>query len=157
MIKYADFQPSGFDPKGLNLPERQDWLVAPCATNRDAPVLTQANWEAMLEILAKHCEEDWEKHSFGHWACGWFEIALVKPESAAAIEMAEVEAGLADYPVVSDNKLSDLECQECGELWKTLRLKEKIELCNQAKVSIMAARRDSFPSECYELLRDMLD
>lgn len=116
MITYSKFRPSGFDTAGLNLPERQEWLVAPCGRNRDSSVLDESNFEACLTGLGQE-GEDVEVHRFGHWACGWFEIILVRPGSAAEVDALDTESALADYPVLDDSDYSERLEVAAGKSW----------------------------------------
>ena len=126
MKTYAEFQPTGFDPKGLALDDKQNWIVVSCGTNRDADCLTRSNFIAALEILGGE-SEDVEVHRFGHWACGWFEIIIVRPDSPAAKEAEEIEAALENYPVLDDTAFSELETEEADETWRVCyREKERI-------------------------------
>src|SRR5262245_4928699 len=76
--KYADYRPTGFDRRGLNLPDQQQWLLAPCSRNRDSSLLEQSNFDVCLKALGGESETV-EVHRFGHWGCGWFELILVAP------------------------------------------------------------------------------
>ena len=117
--EYRNFRPSQFDVKGLGPARIQKMYVAPCGTNRDADVLQRANWETQNEILLA-ADDNCEIHSFGHWACGWFEILLIPDGSPAIAEAEKIKADLDIYPVLSDDKLSELEMEDhnndvCGE------------------------------------------
>lgn len=155
MIPYKDFQPTGLDPKGLSLPEKQEWLVVGIATNRDADILTQSNWAVLLrELEATNSQNDYEIHSFNHWGPGWFELCLVRPESLVAKVAKELEDCLSEYPVLDESHYSDLEHAEFEAHWKQSSLRARIELCNKARISIMAARHESCPDECFRYLRN---
>ena len=163
MRPYSEFAPTGCDLRGLNAHRMADgnggdWLVAPCTTDRDADALQRSNWAVMTEELDRLDPDcaDHETHSFGHWACGWFEIAIVRPGSKCAETCEAFESALSDYPVLSDDHFSDLEHQESCDYWASLRLSERVELCSKHGASIFAARRDS-PPDCdgiWEYLRD---
>jgi len=120
MKRYAEFKPTGFDCKGLGLDDQQDWLVHPCGTNRDANALTRSNFEVSVRDLEKLDPDgnDHEVHRFGHWACGWFEIIIVRPETPCAADAESTEAGLADYPVCCDSHFSETEEQEALKTWQ---------------------------------------
>lgn len=111
--KYADFKPSAFDTAGLGLPDRQGWLVAPVGVNRDADCLTQANWQAGVAAIEKaaaaDAEDSWETPRFGHWACGWLQICIVRPGSAAALAALKLAQKLENYPVLDEDLLGELE------------------------------------------------
>jgi hypothetical protein len=115
MQTYRDFAPTGFDARGLALPDNQDWLVVPCGRNRDSEALERANFDAALEILGGESETV-EVHRFGHWACGWLEIIIVDPSRES--EVRDIEAALASYPVLSDDKHSEYESEEYEEDWR---------------------------------------
>lgn len=159
MRRYADWAPTGCDTRGLALPERQDWLVAPVGTNRDADRLTRSNWAVVTVDLeaqpaTREDEPDVEIHRFGHWACGWFEVALVRPDSPAARCAEEWESALADYPVASDDHHSALEYEETAEAWARMSLRERRSECERARVSKLCAYRASnLPDALWERLR----
>lgn len=117
MKLYREFAPSTFDEKGLCLPERQDWFVHPCGTNRDADALTRSNWRVAERALTltDPAGEDYETHRFGHWACGWFEIVIVRPGSDCAALAAAHEKRLAEYPILDELDYSALEAEETDE------------------------------------------
>jgi hypothetical protein len=127
MRTYGEFRPTGFDQAGLGLDDRQDWLVAPVGTNRDADVVTRSNWEVVTADIREAGAEAQEIHRFGHWGPGWFEICLVRPGSGAAECARDWEAALADYPVASDDHLSELAMQEANEAWQHERTRDRLE------------------------------
>ena len=144
-MKYADYQPTGFDPCGLSLPDRQDWLVLPVSRNRDTgDPLTLSNFEMALEALGGESETV-EIHRFGHWGVGWFEIILAHPDRETEVD--EIEGALADYPVLNDEHFSELEWEMKYEAWENEGMRERIRLCDKAGVSIFAARRDEIPED----------
>lgn len=123
MITYSKFRPTSWDIRGLGLEDRQDWLVAPCGLSRDSGVRETANWRAMLRALGGE-SDDVEIHRFGHWACGWLEIVIVRPDSAAATEAESIECGLADYPIVCDTTHGEVESEFASNVWRTFAAKE---------------------------------
>ena len=161
MQSYASYRPTQFDAAGAFLPDRQDWLVLPCGTNRDADALTRANWESAVEMLGAVDPEgeDHEEHSFGHWGPGWFALILVRPGSKAAGVAEEIERAIENYPVLDDEKLSAIEWDDAERHWRALPIKDRIHeigLHNQMPcrycgwgtddaVSIFAARREEPP------------
>lgn len=117
MDTYSKFRPTGFDSHINFDNDREAWLVLPCGRNRDSECLDESNFATALKILGGE-REDVEVHRFGHWACGWFEIILVRPDSAAAKEAEEIEAALANYPVLDDNDYSEREHEAANETWR---------------------------------------
>lgn len=141
---YGDWSPTGMDHKGLNLPDRQAWKVGPSRT-RDSEIITESNFKAALASLGGESETV-EVHSFGHWACGWFEIIIVDPsDDAAMTALGEVVCALENYPILDEHDVSERESEAACEAWEYTDLKERIELCERGGVSIFAARRESPP------------
>lgn len=108
MQTYSKFRPTQFDPQGLALPDNQEWLTVPCGRNRDSDALTRSNFRCALEMLGGE-GDDVEIHRFGHWANGWFEIILVKPDTSAAKIAFEIEDSLENYPVLDEEDFSEEE------------------------------------------------
>lgn len=160
MNTYSQFKPTGFDPAGAFLPERQDWFVCEVARNRDSGIRSVSNFESSVKILEGLDPEgnDHEVHRFGHWGNGWFEIILVRPGTEAAKEADKIEAALCDYPILDDSDYSDRENQAIEQYWFNCTLKERVELCSKYNASIFAARRDSVPNDdVYSYIRDRID
>jgi hypothetical protein len=146
MKRYRDFQPTGFDPKGLALYDQQDWYVVPnCGRNRDSGP-EESNFFVALKMLGGESETV-EVHRFGHWACGWFEIIIVNPDSPQAAIAEDIERCLAEYPLLDDDDFSEREWNEASEYWYRLSLNDRMELCREHGASIFAARRDTIPDE----------
>lgn len=107
--RYKDWKPSAHDASGLNLPDHQEWFVCSCTQNRDSTILEESNFAQALKYLGGESETV-EVHRFGHWACGWFEIIIVNPSREP--EVTALEAKLENYPVLSDDDLSERESKE---------------------------------------------
>lgn len=146
---YREYSPTQFDTRGLNLPDRQDWFVAPVGRNRDSDCLAESNFAALVKALGGESDTV-EVHRFGHWACGWFEIVLVHPSREE--ELGELECALASYPVLDEHDFSERECNEAQRVWANSFLRERIEACKRARVSVFAARHDAYPYECQDYL-----
>lgn len=119
MQTYKEFAPTQFDPRGLGLRARQAWLVAPVVKTRDSGPLERTNFDSAYEALAATADSDEtvDLASFNHWGPGWYEIVLVKPGSEAETVAADIEAALADYPVLDDEAFSEAEQSEADETW----------------------------------------
>ena len=159
MRRYREYSPTGFDIKGLNAdsigpddsPDVSDWLVAPCGKNRDSGILTESNWETLRKLLraADPEERDHFVAGFNHWACGWLEIILVRPDSSAARVAEEAESSLSDYPILSESDYSEREWEAVREYWSRSSVRERLEMIRESrgKVSPFAARRDELPDD----------
>ena len=134
---YADFAPTPFDPRGLNLPDQQDWIVAPTFLNRDSGLIEESNWHTAIAILG----DDAEIHRFGHWACGWIEIMIVPPSQSDQVQ--EIIDRLAQYPLLDESDHSEREWNAINEAWGAASIAERIDYCDGWGESIFAARRDS--------------
>lgn len=142
-MRYADFQPTELDPKGLGLPDRQDWIVAPCSQTRDSDTLTQSNFAACLAILGGE-GENVEVHRFRHWGPGWFDVILCHPSLSA--EVRAIEARLENYPALDEDDWSERQWNAAADYWSACSLKERIYICKRFRASIFAARRaDEIP------------
>lgn len=166
MITYSKWSPTGFDPNGLALEDRQEWLVIEAiGRDRDTEgsghydtVLTDSNWHTALKMLRKHSRA-FEIHRFGHWACGWFEIIIVKPGTKAEAIGREIEEALANYPILDESDHSEREYEAAADVWRTSDVRERcgyIKRCGaDPEVSIFAARRDELPEGIYH--NELLD
>lgn len=121
--RYRDFAPTGFDPKGLSLPDQQDWLVVPVGRSRDSDVLSESNFASALATLGGESDTV-EIHRFGHWACGWFEVLLAHPSRAAAVE--EIGNALASYPILSEEDFYERERAGCDRAWADYEAKDTV-------------------------------
>lgn len=119
--QYRNWKPSQFDTAGLGLSDRQDWYVAAVSHTRDSDHLTESNWVAQLSTLNEIDAEgsDFEIHRFGHWACGWLEIIVVRPESQCATKCEEIAAFLNDYPVLDSDDFTEREWTAYLEFWSS--------------------------------------
>lgn len=154
--RYRDFSPTGFDAKGLNLDDQQDWLVAPVTRNRDSGASEDSNFEALTAML-DDVDAEYETHSFGHWACGWFEIIIVNPEDGDALEvLGNAVCALADYPLLDDDDYDERVAVQVTEAWEYMSMRDRMELCVEHGVSFMAARHDWVPSDDCGGIRDAL-
>lgn len=121
MIRYSEFRPTQFD-HNIELDGRADWFVCQCSHNRDSDDLSESNWHSQFDELVKASggeldTDDWEIHRFGHWASGWFEIAIVRPDSPAFRVACDLERALEDYPVLDDGDLSSREHESALTSW----------------------------------------
>lgn len=149
MESYKDFSPSAVDETGLGIPNRQDWLVVPVGITRDSGPLSQSNFYSALESLGGESDTV-EIHRFGHWAWGWHEIILVKPGSLAESIADDIEAALADYPVLDESDYHDREVAAADSSWQWSDMRYRVQLCQKYGASVFAARRDIIPRNADE-------
>ena len=124
--KYRDWAPTDFDCEGKGLgwtvdEDRGEWLLAPVILTRDAGPLQRSNWETVageLELGREEFADDVEELEFGHWACGWFRVLIVRPDSEAAALALEWAESLSGYGVADEERLAQLEAEEEDEAWE---------------------------------------
>lgn len=117
----------------------QNWFVL-TGRNRDSRILDQSNFESILKYMGGESDNVQVIRS-RHWACGWIELILVNPIDTDKVELANnVLSELSKYPVFDEDNYYRMEADYAIELWKELPLKERIELCVKANLSIFASR-----------------
>lgn len=158
MQRYRSYRPTGFDMAGLNAyslgpdeePDRSEWFVAPCGRNRDSGILTESNFQVIVKRLraVDPEENDFQECEFNHWACGWFGIILVRPDSPACKVAEEAEASLENYPILDEFDHSDRETEAIDSEWSRMSVRERYDAIRSARgISIFAARRDYLPED----------
>lgn len=143
MKAYSRWSPTGHDTRGLGLEDRQDWLVGPVGTNRDADVLTRSNWAVVVKDIADAdtCGDAHEVHRFGHWACGWFEIVLVRPGTACERVALGWEEALSDYPIACEEHFGETEREEADQVWSACYSVEQ-------RINYIRKHRSQFEFRC---------
>jgi len=117
MDLYRNFKPTQYDGH-IALPGREDWLVLPCARNRDSSLLEESNFACALQRLGGE-SDNVEVHRFGHWGNGWFEIILVAPNSGNFSNMAyAIEGQLSNYPILDRDDYQERQQTEANRIWE---------------------------------------
>ena len=89
--------------------DRGDWLMF-IGRTRDSGLLENSNFDAALKALEAIDSDGVAVESASHWACGWVENILIDPSKPALVQEAEeMEAALADYPVLDESDYSERE------------------------------------------------
>jgi hypothetical protein len=115
-MKYSGFKPTGFD-NHIQIEDRENWHIMPISINRDTEsCITLSNWQVCQDMMNK-ANIEYEVHNFGHWACGWFEILLVSPDSQDFVE--EIENLLSQYPILNDDHHSNMEIEKDDQAWES--------------------------------------
>lgn len=162
LIKFSDFRPTQFDCKGLGSEGQEDWLVAEPGVSRDSGAMGRSNWRVLNKCLDEIDPDgnDHEIHRFNHWGPGWFEIVVVRPDTACAKEAQRISDALTDYPVIDDDDYSREEAEESEDIWKHWSIEDRVTHIQQfnkkycESISIFAARRDEVPSGMFSYMRD---
>jgi hypothetical protein len=144
-------------------PPHADQCTLVYTHNRDSDVLELSNAGVIAKHMAPYVRRGWvreEDHS--HWAVGWvkgYSIRVYRPDgkvSRAYRVWWNLQEQLKDYPILDEDDLGTREHEEVMDTWEGMGLRDRIELCAERHVSIMAARRDTPPESVYDLLRDRL-
>lgn len=150
----------GFDPIG-------DYVIL--TRNRDSELIDESNWECACKSLGAEDHDSGEFESrppvytfrASHWAVGWIEYLLVRPDAPEATlkEAGEIVCSLADYPVLNEDHWTQLESEVANETWKNFSVRDRAELLKRVgskSISIFAARRDYIPSDDNGAIQDAL-
>jgi hypothetical protein len=115
--------------------------------HRDSDPLARSNFECGLEALGGESDTVIVVRA-RHWAVGWCEFIGVHKNDARALETADsITAALSDYPVLNEDHFSQLEWSEAENYWQQLPIKYRVEMCQEAGVTIFAARHDYIPQQ----------
>ena len=120
MQRYKDWPPGPGDTKGKGIHHLEnpymfnEWRVAPIIKTRDACHLDESNWDCVIKQLEEREgeHEDYEVLSFNHWACGWFDMIVVKPGTGAHIIMNAIETSLENHPALDEDDWFKREADE---------------------------------------------
>ena len=148
---------SGHNPVG-------EYVIA--TRTRDSSILEDVNYSRILEDLeginqqsgypyhrkiedAATVFEAFDVYDFRarHWACGWVEYLMVKPEAPddVLIASAEIVSALADYPIYDEDAYSKKQWEAVTEHWTHMGTDERVQYCQDVWVSVFAARHDDVP------------
>lgn len=154
-------------PKNYHGADWSDYYVI-LGQHRDSDILTRCNWQAATETLEALAEQLDAFDDAGdsvvqiahdsHWAVGWCDTLLVHKNAPPAL-IAEAESivkRLRDYPILDENLFSEMEETEANETWNFISLRERIELCAEAGISIFHARHKYFPYDDSGYIRERL-
>lgn len=147
--RYKNFKPTKFDShinievdegdEEENYTNREDWFVLPFSVNRDTKdsynsgsILEESNYKCSLEELGGE-GKNVEVHRFKHWACGWFEIVLVRPDTKEAKNLLEIVKKYKDYPVLDEMHLGEKEYEAAGEVWDNMSIEERKDFLKKNK------------------------
>lgn len=125
-------------------PEEYKDLYVLLSRSRDSDILTESNFDCALESLGGE-SDNVQVHRFGHWACGWFELLMIKGNTKEFNKAEEIEGSLENYPVLNDSDCFEREWDAKTEYWQEMDLSERIELCVNNDYSIFAAHSQSIP------------
>jgi len=94
--------------------EHPTWLVT-LAQTRDSDAVERSNWRYITSGILLAYPDDAVIESMNHWAVGWVEYLLVKPDSPAVKVMSDWQDVLAVYPVADEEDYEKLVAEEEDE------------------------------------------
>lgn len=145
------------------------WTVY--SVHRDSDAVSRSNFRSILRALgfpnpnaAPNVSRDDENTDpvvvtrAGHWAVGWIDTIRIRRDAPDAIlqEADKMIGALADYSVVSDEDLSDLEWTEACAYWESMSVRERVSYLQDADLCVFAARRAELPEDPYGRLLERL-
>ena len=126
--------------------EWPEYFVFLCQ-NRDSSALERSNFECGLEALGGESETVQVVRE-RHWAVGWVEWIAIHESDTEALDAAdEMLCAISDYPVLDESHFSELENEEAENYWQQMPIKYRVELCQEAGVSVFSARHDYIPRD----------
>lgn len=139
---WGDFKPTLFDRAGLN--SSPGWFVVPVGRNRDSGPLHNSNFETARDMIRLEYRDDdcgvefngdgpeegdeFGVCSYGHWACGWFELLVVKGGTRAEAAALEIAGKLANYPILDDDDYYTRRWDLAFDYWESLDQEERAEM-----------------------------
>ena len=144
----------GFSPDG-------DFIIA--SVHRDSTLLERCNWESWQEFQnemnAKHEARDNPDLVSGedttyvyefrasHWAVGWVDYMLIRRDAPDEIQAKAYEmlGALADYPILDEEKFSNMEHEEAQELWEDSDEEDREYWLKQADLDLALASEECYP------------
>ena len=94
--------------------DRPDWLVT-LAQTRDSDQVERSNWRYITGQVMELYPHDTAIESMSHWAVGWVEYFLVRPDSPAVQMMSDWQELLKVYPIADDTDYELLVIEEEDE------------------------------------------
>ena len=122
--------------------------------NRESSILELVNFKAILADLGGE-NEHVEIIRHKHWACGWIEYLMVSRDAPMELlnRCVEIVRALDNYPVYDEKAYSNEQYAAVTEHWLNASMRERVELCNEAGVSIFRARcQEDMPDKVFENL-----
>jgi hypothetical protein len=88
---------------------------------------------------------------------GWNGRGVVLDLRFAPFEVLETIAALEDYPLISDEEYSQLECDGIDKLWGEDSVADRVQTLQDLDLCIFAARRESAPWELDRLRESLVE
>lgn len=132
----------------------EGWIFARFGQSRDSDAIERVNFGEALAALEAVAEYPGGVQAIRarHWLVGWVEWIAVRPDCPAAVrEAARLLAEVESYPVLSDDKLSEVEYEEACEGWESYG---RADARHAAREAIRRAAMEAEDSADVEALAD---
>lgn len=133
-----------------------DWMtyMLPDMGNPQAKILDESNADKMREELGPFVRD-----SEALWSVGGNRMAIRMVDAQGRYTKAysvlcSLRCALEDYPILCEHDYSERQCEAIGDEWERACLRDRVEYCREADVSIFAARRDEIPGEVFDSLME---
>lgn len=82
-----------------------------------------------------------------HCMVGWVEYLMVREDAPESLRRAagDMLLKLDDYPVLDEDALFTIEFEEACEFWKSMSVRDRVDMLEGTGISVFAARRDELP------------
>lgn len=149
-----------------------DWYVG-LGRHRESDTLDQSNFEVFFREVQAASDKlsinepdiGWDGGSEeidsvhvvreGHSLVGWVEwVAIHKDDKGALAKAQSLFDRLNRYPVLDEDHWGNLEDEEINQYWQGCSIRERVDICRDAGVSIFAARHKYIVEDAYYWLRD---
>jgi hypothetical protein len=90
------------------------YYAAPVGQSRESDTVERSNWEAQCERIPESDTVIIVREN--HWAVGWVEwLAIHESDTVALAEAEAIGEELEDYPILDEDRWSELELEENPE------------------------------------------
>lgn len=129
--------------------DNPDWLIVVSQT-RDSDELTRSNYDTVYSEASRSLlESNWAVEESNHWAFGWVEFIIVRPNEKGKEFADRIKESLEDYAVLDETLYSQYQHDSVSNHWEWLPIHARMELLASNGDSIYASRcKDA--SELYE-------
>ena len=158
--RYGSHRPTTFD-RHINIDDedesREDWFLMPVSRTRDSQPLDNVNFDEFLKGLGGECDTV-EVHRFGHWGPGWYEIIIVSPKDAKALDEAyDMARALQNYPVLNEEALSEAEYEAAQESWDNWARRDVESYLESSIENYLNDESDSWECDPSDIASELID
>ena len=135
MTKLKNFAPTQYDHKGMNEPDKAEWLVV-CSRHRDSKTIDISNFSTAHNRLTEHETNDVGVIGSGHWMVGYVETLIVRPGTPSADLAERLHDRIRDNIILDEDDVSRLEHENYQESWQSWGASEFASaLCKKTRLS----------------------